>query len=319
MRKRNKTIRPLTGPYNLAMKNTLISLFFYAATLCFLNFRFADDFSEFGITTQNVQERLWSSLQHSEVIIPYLNNTVKSACRAISPENQAAAVQKIGKLVKHYYVSDEFKKRYADWLVKSFPQVEVGVSEQRQAEIRARRIKETGNLNAKDIEPIVDIQIQSAETFVAMEGMLSSLPADQRADFKKQIETGKQNAAFFKKIKPLLKTDFEAFKKQYAEHLAQEDIAQTEQQLSSNNKHNKAEYEKLKSPEKVLSARLMEFLEKSKGVDFSAQTKEVNNQKKFVNKVYETKNDIWKFCYRVGPAPTNAARAFAQQWLAELK
>lgn len=301
------------------MKNTLITLCFYAATLCFLNFQFADDFSEFGISTQNVQERLWSSLQNSEVIVPYLNNTVKSACRAISPENQAAAVQKIGKLVKLYYVSDEFKKRYGDWLVRSFPQVEVGVSEKRQAEIRARRIKETANLNAKDIEPIVDIQIQSAEAFVAMEGMLSSLPPEQRADFKKQIEAGKYNAAFYKKIKPLLKSNIEDFKKQYAEHLAQEDIAQTEQQLSHNNKNNKAEYEKWKSPEKVLSARLTEFLEKSKGVDFSAQTKEVNNQKKFVNNAYEAKNDVWKFCYRAGPAPTNAARAFAQQWLAELK
>lgn len=176
-----------------------------------------------------------------------------------------------------------------------------------------------GRLKAEDVAPMINAQIESAETFSAMEGMLASLPADQRADFKKQIESGKRNAAFFKKMKPLLKSDFAEFQKQYSEYLATEEIMQAEQQLVSNNKANALEYEKWKSPEKVLKEKLTEFLEKSKGVDFSAQTKEVNNQKKFVNKAYETKNDIWKFCYRAGSVPTNAARAFAQQWLAGLK
>jgi NADH dehydrogenase/NADH:ubiquinone oxidoreductase subunit G len=301
------------------MKNLISPLFLYGLCLCFLNFTFSDDYSEFGITEKNVQERLWSSLQNTTVSSPYFSSSVKTACRAIAPENQAAAVKKAGSLVKLYFGSEDFQKRYSEWLAKSYQQTDTRLSEKRQAEIRAYRIKDVQGLTVQNIEPMVDMQIQSGETYAGMESMLSSLPADQRAEFKKTIEDGKRNAAFFKKVKPLLKSDFEAFKKQYAEHTAQEEIAQKERELAKNNKNNAAEYEKWKDPKKVLSARLTEFLDKSKGVDFAAQTKVVADRKKFVNAAYEGKNDVWKLCYRMGAAPTNAARAFAQQWVTELK
>ncbi|MCE7067958.1 hypothetical protein [Dyadobacter sp. CY326] len=301
------------------MKNKISVLLLYALCLSFLNFTFSDDFSEMGVTRKDFQERLWSILQNNAVHMPYVSSSVKAACRAISTENQAAAITKAGTFIKAYYGSDEFRTRYNTWLNKSYQPGETKVSEQRQAEIRASRLKGVQGMKADDIAPIVDMQIQSAETYQGMEGMLTSLPADQRADFKKTIENGKQTAAFFKKIKPLLKTDFEEFKKQYAEFLAKDEIAQSEQTLERNNKKNASEYEKWKDSGKVLAARLSEFLEKSKGVDFAAKTKVVDNRDKFVNPAYEAKNDVWKFCYRIGPGPTNAARGFAQQWLAELK
>jgi len=89
--------------------------------------------------------------------------------------------------------------------------------------------------------------------------------------------------------------------------------------LVNNNNSNAAEFEKWKNPQKVLSSKLGEFLTKTQGIDFAAQTKLVNNRKKFVNGAYEGKNDLWKFCYRMGPVPTNAARSFAQLWQSELK
>ncbi|GGC08786.1 hypothetical protein [Dyadobacter sediminis] len=300
------------------MKNK-IALLITAVCLCFLNFRFSEDYSEFGVTHEDVEEKFWSTLQNKSVYAPYLSSSAKAACRSISPDHQAAAVQKAGNLIKLYYGSQDFKKRYNNWLAKSFPQEEVEISEERKAEIRENKIRDIKSLNAKDMEPIVDIQIQAGESITGMESMLTSLPPDQRAEFKKQIEDSKRTVAFFKKVKPLLKSDFEAFKKQYAAFLAQDEIAQAEQQLIRSNKNNAEEFDQWKSPEKVLAARLTEFLEKSKGVDFAAKTKEVNNRKKFVDAAYEGQNDVWKFCYRIGPAPTNAARAFAQQWLTELK
>jgi hypothetical protein len=47
----------------------------------------------------------------------------------------------------------------------------------------------------------------------------SSLPADQRAEFKKQIEDGKRNAAFLQEGQTVIETDLEEFKKQYADYL----------------------------------------------------------------------------------------------------
>jgi hypothetical protein len=301
------------------MKNLIPSLLLYTLCVGFLNFTFSDDYSEFGASRQDAQERLWNALQNTNVRAPYFGSSVKTACRAIAPESQATAVKKAGSLVKSYFESEDFQKRYSDWLAKNYQQTDTKLSEKRQAEIRAYRVKDAQGLTVANIEPLVDIQIQSAETYMGMEGMLASLPVDQRADFKKTIEDGKRNAAFFKKVKPLLKSDFEEFKKQYAEHQAQEEIAQKEGDLVKNNKRNAQESEKWKDPKKILSARLTEFLDKSKGVDFAAQTKVVDNRNKFVNAAYEGKNDIWKLCYRVGAAPTNAARAFAQQWITELK
>ncbi|SEJ30940.1 hypothetical protein SAMN05216327_108194 [Dyadobacter sp. SG02] len=301
------------------MKTKIVPFFLYAFCIAFLNFTFSDEFEEYGISQKDIQNRLWNGLQAPSVNVPYFGSSVKSACRSLAPETQATAIKKAGAFVKTYFNSEDFQKRYTESIAKKYPKLETTVSEQRKAEIRAGRLKGVQGLQAKDMEPVVDIQIQSAETFVGMESMLSSIPAEQRADFKKQIDDGKRNAAFFKKIKPLLKTNMEEFKKQYAEYLANDEIRQSEETLTRNAKSNADEYEKLKDPKKVLTARLTDFLNQSKGVDFAAQTKEVNGRKKFVNGAYEAKSDVWKFCYRMGATPTNTARAFAQQWLAELK
>lgn len=303
----------------IAMKNKIIPCLLYVLCMGLLNFTFSDEFEEYGVTKSDVQNRVWNALQNQTLGMPYVSSSVKSACRGLSTEAQAAAVKRTGAFAKTYFHSDDFQKRYNDWLSKRFAQGESKVSDKRKEEIYASRLKGVQGMNAKDMEPIVDMQIQSGETFAGMESMLSSLPADQRAGFKKQIEDGKRNAAFFKKIRPLLKTDMEEFKKQYATYLANDEIRQSEETMVANNKASAAEYEKLKDPEKVLAARLTDFLNQTKGVDFAAQTKEVNGRRKFINPAYEGKSDIWKFCYRAGAAPTNAARAFAQQWLTELK
>ena len=301
------------------MKNVIFSLLIYSAALLFLNFRFADEFSEFQTTSREVNERLWSGLQQTGLHVPYVSSAVKSACRAIATDQQAAAVQKIGKLCKAYYASEDFQKRYQEWLTRTFVQKSTDLPERRIVDIKADKLRNVEMMKANDIAPILDIQIQSNETFAGMGSMLSSLPADQRAEFKKQIDNGKRNVVIYKKLQLLLKTDYMEFKKQFAEQQAQEQIAQERSQLVNNNSSNAAEFEKWKDPKKVLSSKLGEFLTKTQGIDFAAQTKLVNNRKKFVNGTYEGKNDLWKFCYRMGPAPTNAARNFAQQWQSELK
>ena len=300
------------------MKNVFASLFLYCACLCFFNFKLADVYSEFGTGSREAEETLFSALQSSRLYVPYLNNSVKSACRAISEENQATAVGKIGELIKTYYASDHFKTRYNQWVNSSFPQTIATVSEKRKAEIHEGRTREIQGYTAGDLAPTVDLQIQMAETYSGMEKMLASLPAEQRAELKKQIEDGKKNIVFFKKLKPLLKSDFTEARKQYAAYLAEDQIAQEEASLAERGKSNTLEYNKRKDPKKVLKVKLSEFLDLTKDLDFSAQTKVVYNRQKFVNTAYESKNALWKFCYRIGKTPTTTARNFAQKWLTEL-
>jgi hypothetical protein len=301
------------------MKNLFSSLFVYCIALFFLNFRFADDFSAFETSSRDVHERLWNAIQHNGLQVPYVSNPVKNTCRAFAVEQQALAVKKIGGLCKSYYASDDFKRRYQDWLSKTFTQTEIQLPERRIKEIRDDRQKNVDMMKQQDLEPIMDMQIQANQSFAEMGSMLNSLPADQRADFKKLIDNGKRNVLAYKKLKQLLKSDYVSFKKEYAALQAEEQINQELDQLTRNNKSNATEFEKWKDPQKVLSGKLEEFLAKTQGVDFAAQTKSVNGRKKFINGSYEGKNDLWKFCYRMGQAPTQAARTFAQQWLLELK
>lgn len=45
---------------------------------------------------------------------------------------------------------------------------------------------------------------------------------------------------------------------------------------------------------------------------------ELNGKNQFADKTLEAKPKWWKFCFRVGPEATKAARDFATSWLAEL-
>ena len=301
------------------MKNFFASLFLYCACLCSFNFNPGDVYSEFGTGSREVEETLFSAVQSPKIYVPNLSNAVKSTCRALSERDQAAAVIKIGDLFKSYYNSDHFRGRYNRWVTTSFPQTMADVSEKRKGEIREGRSKEISGYTATDLAPTVDLQIQMGETYLGMEKMLTNLPAEERTALKKQIEDGKRNVIFFKKLKSLLKSDFTEAKKQYAAYLADDQIAQEEAALAERYKSNDSDYNKWKDSQKVLKNKLTEFLEVTRDVDFTAETKFVDNRRKFVSNAYESKNALWKFCFRIGKIPTNTARNYAQKWLAELR
>lgn len=73
------------------------------------------------------------------------------------------------------------------------------------------------------------------------------------------------------------------------------------------------------NPNPMIKQWLAVFLEKSADVDFEAQTTEVKpGVLTFVNKDYERKDKLWKLLFRAGKDTVTAARAVAQEWLAEL-
>lgn len=75
-------------------------------------------------------------------------------------------------------------------------------------------------------------------------------------------------------------------------------------------------------PENVkvfVAGRLQTMLDATKDIDYNAELVEKNGKKRFVNKTYEYKNQEWKQGFRAGKDVTETARAFARQWIAELK
>ncbi|MEB8344513.1 hypothetical protein OO010_00510 [Flavobacteriaceae bacterium KMM 6898] len=71
------------------------------------------------------------------------------------------------------------------------------------------------------------------------------------------------------------------------------------------------------NPEVFVKKRLEEYLALVATVDFDAKLTEADkyNIQKFVNPVYEKKNEKWKACYRAGKEVNGVFSAFAKEWL----
>ncbi len=69
----------------------------------------------------------------------------------------------------------------------------------------------------------------------------------------------------------------------------------------------------------LLQKRLLEILDITADVDYSAELKEERGKKKFVNPAYEKKRPEWKLAFRAGKEATEAVRAAARDWLGNLK
>jgi hypothetical protein len=106
------------------MKNRIASFFLYALCVAFLNFTFSDEFEEYGISQKDIQNRLLNGLKTPSVNVPYFGSSVKSACLALAPDAQSAAVKKAGAFMKTYFGSEDFQKRYSEWLAKSYQQTD---------------------------------------------------------------------------------------------------------------------------------------------------------------------------------------------------
>jgi len=74
-----------------------------------------------------------------------------------------------------------------------------------------------------------------------------------------------------------------------------------------------------KNPKVQLQTQLQSFVNATADVDYAATTHENGSLKIFDKTEYEAKPREWKLCYRAGRETGEAIRAFAENWLAELK
>ncbi len=188
---------------------------------------------------------------------------------------QVTTVKAIGALLKAWYSTDDFKKRYAEWRAEQLPEKPKparSVKEQ-LAEMKANLDKQRATL--KDMPPSVQPE---------MKKMLDEMEKSQTEMFTSQ------GAA-------IEKARFDGEMAQYAD-------AQ---------KNNPVD------PKEKLKRALSGFLEATKDVEFNAPTVKKDGVTRFKLTEHEEKPDLWKRSFRAGKEVTEAARAFASGWLAELK
>ena len=81
------------------------------------------------------------------------------------------------------------------------------------------------------------------------------------------------------------------------------------------------EFEKVypEDPRALIAARLRRFLDVTRDVDFSAQLVDKDSKKVFADADLEARPAEWKMSFRAGKPAIDAARAFAEKWLADLQ
>ena len=200
--------------------------------------------------------------------------------RAVAPAERAAVVTALASLAKTYVDSPEFKAAYKKAYEDALPDA-----------AKPPRTKEqiAAEMTAELDKSIKELEAQSR-----------SLSGDMKAGVQQAITAMREQG----KQVPMM-----------AEMMAREEKQRDQEAKSAPPDPNAVPA----NPQLALKRALKEFLDKTAGVDFAAQTKPRGVLKAFVNTAYEQKPREWKMCYRAGREACEAARAFATSWLAELK
>ena len=247
-----------------------------------------DHLATLGITEGRAKEAVFDSFVSDAVSIA----GKPEAFTALPPAARVALVNFALTLARTFAESDEFKRRYAD------------------------------HREANGPDPLPEAQTAD-EIF-----------AKQRAGFESQVAELRK---MFDQITPEQRVTLEAGWKQMREQFDAmeqgERRAQLERMLSAQRADAIREREAaLKALEKtypedpraLVAARLRRFLDVTRDINYAAELVETSvgdkaKKKVFADPALEAKPAEWKMSFRAGKPATDAARAFAQKWLADLQ
>jgi hypothetical protein len=215
--------------------------------------------------------------------------TFPPACRQIPPARRAAVVRGVGKAVKAMTKTEPFLAWYASLREETKPKRPEGLktaAEQRRDQIADLKKTIAEQQKLRDAAK-GEARAAYDQAIAAMRQMLAELEsADTSGDAEQDAAAAESNA------------------EQRREH---------EQQLAAWDKEFPAG-----DPRPLLARRLKGFLDATAGVDFTAALVKREQRSVFKKPEYEAKDPTWKLAFRAGREATEAARAFAEEWLKEL-
>lgn len=241
-----------------------------------------DHLASLGITEGRAKEAVFDSFIAGTVSLAGKNEVFKAA----TAPARVAMVNFALTLARAFVESDDFTRRYAD------------------------------HREANGPDPLPDDQ------------GVDAVLAKQRAGFEQQVE---QMRKLFDQITPEQRTTLEQgwddMRRQLTEmetgpRRAEIDKALKEQRAAMVVQREAAmkELDAMwpPDPRALVAGRLRRFLEVSRDVAYDARLVDRDGKKVFADEALEAKPGEWKMCFRAGKPATDAARAFAQKWLADL-
>ena len=255
-----------------------------AAFLCIAIAATAQDhLATLGISEGRAKEAVFDSFMADAVSLA----GKPAAFTAMTPAARVTLVNFALTLARGFTESDEFKRRYADHREANGPEP----------------LPEGQTADAIFAKQRAGFENQVAE----MRKLFDQITPEQRAtletgwaDMRRQLDEMEKGERR-KEIEGLLKEQRD------------EQVRQRDEALKVLDKTYPADSRAL------VAMRLRHFLEVTKDVDFTAQLVDKGKTKVFATEAYEAKEAAWKMCFRAGKPATDAARAFAQKWLADLQ
>jgi hypothetical protein len=211
--------------------------------------------------------------------------------KSVAENDRASQVQVIGKYVKDFTTTEDFKKRYNEFREskKPSPPEKPKTAEELKKENKESLEKSLEEMKTTKASMPADQQAMFDETIKMLEKQLKELDDPNNSMYSPEMDVYMQ----------------QSYDLQMEQH--RKDIIDWETKYPANN------------PKALIKTWLESFLEQTKDLDFNAQTAIDKNRTLFVKQEYERKNNLWKLCYRGGKETTEAGRKFAQAWLNELK
>jgi hypothetical protein len=207
--------------------------------------------------------------------------------KAIPAAKQPEAAKAIGAAARSFFLSDAFKRRYAEWY-KAQPTPEPVAPKKSLKELRAaqkvERDKAQADLNTAEAQIKAmpkEYRDQAMEALKAARAAMKDVPQADDATLQ-EIERAR----------------FDEETQRYNEALAAMPP---------------------KEPAAALRAALQSVLDATEGIDYAAETREQYERRVFVNADYESKPDFWKLGFRLGKTHAEAGRAWAKALLKDCK
>lgn len=272
----------------LLLRICIAALVFALLSLFLLSFRInkiSDEFfKQLGISKTEAETKITSSLLSGSLDYYGIRNI-----RQILVNDRAAIVKDIAGYAKQYVQSDAFKAAYLNLRNsnKPAPSQKLETPQELQDNLVA---------NARDNVRKIELELAKADK-------------DMKKIFEQLLTEAKQGV---KEVEDPENDMIKAYAENY--ELMKEMAQQVNQE-----KLNAWELEYPVDHLQYAKKSLQQFLDATADVDFNAQLTDRNGKKVFVNPEYERKNDRWKLAFRAGKDAVEAGRAFAKQWMAEIK
>jgi hypothetical protein len=242
-----------------------------------------DHLATLGISEGRAKEAVFDSFMAGAVSIA----GKPAAFTAMPPASRVALVNFALTLARTFVESDEFKRRYADHREANGPDP---LPEQQTVDAIFAKQRAGFENQVAEMRKLFD-QITPEQRATLEEGW-----ADMRRQLD-EMEKGERR----KQIEGLIN-------QQRAEQVRQRDAALKE-------------FEKIypEDPRALVAMRLRHFLDVTRDIDYTAPLVDKGRRKVFASDALEAKPAEWKMCFRAGKPATDAARAFAEKWLADLQ